>query len=207
MDAEDNREDLDYEDEMEGLNNPSNSPLRSAYDKVMKAPCASTENPKVQEKQTPETPVTATPDPSPEDNTATVKEPTPTEETSIEETADTSEENDPTSKENLTEQCLNLILNTKDRTKIPKEHTKQAAESLAVFFKLDGFQKLEDDTLVIEETSIFPSISRVDLNTEQTAILDRILDPMEPFWHRKYKLKAKINKKKQTSQKCRFTKS
>ena len=99
-------------------------------------------------------------------------------------------------KENLTEQCLNLILNTKDRTKVPKEHTKQAAESLAVFFKIeDGFQKLEDDTLMIEETSIFPSITRVDLNTEQTAILDRILDPMEPFWYRKFKLKAKINKK------------
>ena len=59
----------------------------------------------------------------------------------------------------------------------------------------DGFQKLEDDTLLIEETSIFPSITRVDLDTEQTAILDRILDPMEPFWHRKFKLKVKINKK------------
>ena len=45
----------------------------------------------------------------------------------------------------------------------------------------DGFQKLEDNTLSIEETSIFPSVTRVDLNTEQTAILDRILDPMEPF--------------------------
>ena len=53
---------------------------------------------------------------------------------------------------------------------------------------------------MIEETNIFPSISRADLNTEQTAILDRILDPMEPFWSRKYKIKAKISKKKQTPQ-------
>merc|ERR1712208_16320 len=43
MDADDNREDLDFDEEMQGLNNPSNSPLSSAYDKVMKAPYASPE--------------------------------------------------------------------------------------------------------------------------------------------------------------------
>ena len=83
MDAEDNREDLDYEEEMEGINNPSNSPLSSANDKVMKAPCASTENPKVHEKQIPEIPVTATPDPSPVENPTTVNESIPTEDTSM----------------------------------------------------------------------------------------------------------------------------
>ena len=122
-------------------------------------------------------------------------------------TADSNEENAPTSKENQIEQCLNLILNTKDRNKTPKEQTKQAAESLAVFFKLDCFQKLEDDTLMIEETNIFPSISRVDLNTEQTAILDRILDPMELFWYRKYKLKTKISKKSKRSRNADSPKS
>ena len=43
-DAEDNREDVDYFDEMEGLNNPTNSPLKSAYEKVMKPPPATTEH-------------------------------------------------------------------------------------------------------------------------------------------------------------------
>ena len=125
-----------------------------------------------------------------------VNEPINTEDTSIEETLDTNEENDPTAKERLTEQCLNLILNTKDRTKVSKEHTTQFAESLAVFFKMeDGFQKLEDGTFLIEETSIFPSVTRVDLNTEQTAIFDRILDPMEPFWQIKFKIKVRINRK------------
>ena len=202
-DAEDNREDLDYEEEMEGLNNPTNSPLRSAYEKVMKAPSGSTEKqiPKVLNVATPvPSPVenvnVATPVPSPVENPTTVNEPINTEDTSIEETLDTNEDNDPTAKERLTEQCLNLILNTKDRTKVSKEHTTQFAESLAVFFKMkDGFQKLEDGTFLIEETSIFPSVTRVDLNTEQTAIFDRILDPMEPFWQRKFKIKVRINKK------------
>merc|ERR1712240_579578 len=57
LDAEDNREDLDYEEEMQGLNNPSNSPLHSAYDRMMKGPSASHSEPKTPERQTPTTPV------------------------------------------------------------------------------------------------------------------------------------------------------
>ena len=78
---------------------------------------------------------------------------------------------------------------------VDKDLTKQAAESLAVFFNLDCFQKLDDGSLWIEEATIFPSISRADLDSEQTAILDRILDPMEVVWSRKYKAKTRINKK------------
>ena len=48
---------------------------------------------------------------------------------------------------------------------------------------------------MIEETNIFPTITRVDLNNEQTAILDRILDPMEPVWQKKFKNKIRIDKK------------
>merc|ERR1711867_94647 len=46
-----NTEDMDYFDEMEGLNNPTNSPLKSAYEKVMKPPPATTESSKNDGKQ------------------------------------------------------------------------------------------------------------------------------------------------------------
>ena len=68
---------MDYEEEMEGLNNPSNSPLRSAYEKVMKAPPASTETQQVKEKQNLESPQTAIPDPSPIDDTTAITQSPP----------------------------------------------------------------------------------------------------------------------------------
>ena len=115
----------------------------------------------------------------------------------LEEIPTTRENNDnPTTRERLTEQCLNLIEYTKNRNDVSKDHTKQAAESLAVFFNIDdGFTIQEDGSLLIEETSIFPSITRMNLNTEETAIFDRILDPMEPVWQKKFKTKIRINKK------------
>merc|ERR1712240_797789 len=68
LDAEDNREDLDYDEEMQGLNNPSNSPLHSAYDKVMKGPPATHSEPKTPGRQTPVNPEDTTPEP-PKDTT------------------------------------------------------------------------------------------------------------------------------------------
>ena len=199
MDAEDNREDMDFDDEMQGLNNPTNSPLSSAYGKVMRAPVASPENPKIQEKQIPTTPVIDTPEKPKEVNDEQTLDSNPTEEANIEVTTVTPEEKAPTTKENQIEQCLNLINNAKNRKKIPHDKTQQAAESLAVFFKIDDFEKLENGTIEIEEYKIFPSISRPDLNKEQTAILDRILDPMEPIWFRKFKHKVRIIKKSKRS--------
>ena len=102
----------------------------------MKAPLASTENPQVKEKQNPEVSNTAIPNPSPIDDTTTTTQSTPTENANLEEIPATRENNDPTTRERLTEQCLNLIENTKNRSDVSKEHTKQAAESLAVFFNL-----------------------------------------------------------------------
>ena len=123
--------------------------------------------------------------------------PPPTDNANLEEIPATRENIDnPTTRERLTEQCLNLIKDTKNRSDVTKEHTKQAAESFALFFNIDdGFKQLEDGSLMIEETSIFPTITRVDLNTEQTAIFDRILDPMEPVWQKKFKNKIRIDKK------------
>ena len=123
--------------------------------------------------------------------------PPPTENANLVETPVIRENIDnPTTRESLTEQCLNLIKNTKNRNDVTKEHTKQATESFALFFTIDdGFKQLEDGSLMIEETSIFPTITRVDLNTEQTAIFDRILDPMEPVWQKKFKSKIRIDKK------------
>ena len=216
LDAEDNREDVDYEEEMQGLNNPSNSPLHSAYDKVMRGPPTYHSEPKTPERQTPENPVETTPEPPKdttletpnknsiehketptpkEDNSESKEELTPATEDHEETTAESKDSKTPTTKENNIEQCLNLILNTKNRQNVHKDLTKQAAESLAVFFNLDCFQKLDDGSLWIEEATIFPSISRADLDSEQTAILDRILDPMEVVWTRKYKAKTIINKK------------
>ena len=227
LDAEDDREDVDYYEEMQGLNNPSNSPLHSAYEKVMRGPPASHSEPKTPEKQTPATPVVTTQGPlkdttpenlvetpleppkdtSPEtpeqkesptpkdDNKESKEELTPAKEDHKETTAESNDNKTPTTKENNIEQCINLVLNIKNRNNLNKDVTTQAAESLAVFFNLDCFQKLDDGSLWIEEATIFPSISRADLDNEQTAILDRILDPMEIVWSRKYKAKIRISKK------------
>ena len=232
LDAEDNREDVDYYEEMQGLNNPSNSPLHSAYEKVMRGPPASHSEPKTPEKQTPATPVVTTQGPlkdttpenlvetsleppkgtSPEtsdknssehketptpkeDNRESKEELTPATEDHKETTAESNDNKTPTTKENNIEQCINLVLNIKNRNNLNKDVTTQAAESLAVFFNIDCFKKLDDGSLWIEETTIFPSISRADLNNEQIAILDRILDPMESVWTKKFKAKIRLSKK------------
>merc|ERR1712240_822559 len=102
LDAEDNREDVDYDEEMKGLNNPSNSPLHSAYDKVMKGPPATHSEPKTPMKQTPVNPEDTTPEPlketpleTPDKNSSESKE-TPT--TKID-NSDSKEETTPTTED------------------------------------------------------------------------------------------------------------
>ena len=65
-DAQDNREDVDYFAEMEGLNKSgSNSPLKGAYTNVMNPPTAPVDDTQTKKVQTPKTSTTTTKDPMP----------------------------------------------------------------------------------------------------------------------------------------------
>ena len=63
-DAVDDREDMEYYEEMEGLNKLSESPLKGAYTKVMNPPKNSTNDSKTKEEKAHSTPVTTANDPA-----------------------------------------------------------------------------------------------------------------------------------------------
>ena len=109
-DAEDNREDVDYFEEMDGLNNPTNSPLNSAYKRVMKPPPATTGNSQDKEKQPQEESQTVNKDQTPTEKNPTTEQ-TPTPETKSPEEIPKGNENvdNPTAKQSQAQQCLNLI--------------------------------------------------------------------------------------------------
>ena len=137
------------------------------------------------------------------DQTPTEKNPTteqtPTPETKSPEEIPKGNENvdNPTAKESLAQQCLNLICNTKNKKSVNKDKTKHAGESYAQFFYFeDGFKLEEDGSYNIALASIFPSLNRDEIDTEQTSILDQILEQMKCTWSKKFKTEMTINNKK-----------
>ena len=136
-----------------------------------------------------ETPITETA------NNDSKEETTPANEEHEESIAEANANKTPTTKEHITEQCLKLILNTKHRNDIEKDVTKRAAEALSLFFKKNNFKEQDDGNYWIDEDAIFPTIARKDINKEQEAMLDRIVDNLEPIWNSRLKIVTKINKK------------
>ena len=112
---------------MDGLNNPTNSPLNSAYKRVMKPPPATTGNTQDQEKPQQEDSQTANKDQIPTEKNP-IKDQTPTPETrSLEETPIENENVDnPTAKQSHAQKCLNIIHNTKNKKDVDTEQVKTA---------------------------------------------------------------------------------
>ena len=105
-DAEDNREDMDYFAEMEGLNKLRDSPLKGAFTNVMTQPKTSPKESNTRENES--TPITNTQVPE-----ANPEMPNPDDDTQDKKKIDT-----PSAKQGNEQKCLNLIFNTKNKDEV-----------------------------------------------------------------------------------------
>ena len=166
-DAVDNREDMDYYDEMEGLNKSGESPLKGAFTNVMNPPKTSPNDSNTKEDKAHSTPITNTKVPA-----ANLVVPILEEKSQDTEKIDT-----PSAKQSNEQRCLNVIVNSKNKDDVNDQEIKSAGEIFSNFFNKDiDFKADEDGKYNMDPAFIFPTVTRENLTDLQQSTLDKILN-------------------------------
>jgi len=177
-DAQDDRDDMDFDGKMSNLNKSGNlSPIKSNHIAITNPPMAPLKETLPQEAQVTE----LTEDPPVVDPTSPIQE-KKSDETSLKINVKPSEnENVDTlsSKQNHEKRCENLIISSEKNDM----NIKTAAESYSQFFKIEKDFTLNNEGVHnCDPYKIFPTVTRDTLTSTQQSTFDKILNHMRIAW-------------------------